>query len=293
VSKPLRPAFVGLVLLLSGPAFPQDRPLPELDSFLAQVRAHLRTDERLQSQYSYVERRSEVRLTKLGKVTTGPDKVYEVYPGSEPSLTYRRLIEVDGKPRDPAELREEDRDQQRKTLELLKKRERESAADREKRLKRRAEQQAEQDQIFDDLARVFAFTLVGRQTAAGQPLIVIDFTPKPDAAPVTDVGRLMLKVKGRAWISESDYEIARADLEVNDDISFGWGLAGKLYKGSSVSFERRKVNDEVWLPVEMRFNGTGRAFVRKFRIETIVRYSEYRKYSIRTDETFSLPPANR
>jgi len=49
------------------------------------------------------------------------------------------------------------------------------------------------------------------------------------------------------------------------------------------------VNDEIWLPAEMRFNGSGRALVRKFRIENVVQYSDYRKFSVETDTTFTIP----
>jgi len=45
----------------------------------------------------------------------------------------------------------------------------------------------------------------------------------------------------------------------------------------------------VWLPAEARFNGSGRAFIRKFRIDTVVRYSDYRKFSVETDTAFTLP----
>ena len=73
-----------------------------------------------------------------------------------------------------------------------------------------------------------------------------------------------------------------------DDLSFGLGL-GKVYKGTTGSVERRKVNDEVWLPAEVRFNGSGRALVRKFTLESVVQFSDYRKFSVATDTAFKLP----
>src|SRR5471032_1931890 len=94
-------AGVALLALLSAtPNWAQDRPLPEREPFLALARARLQTDRQLLSQYTYHQREAEIRLSKLGKLTTGPVKLYEVYPGLDPADTYRRLIEVDGKPRD-------------------------------------------------------------------------------------------------------------------------------------------------------------------------------------------------
>jgi hypothetical protein len=266
----------------------QDRPLPEASSFLAQTRARLRMDRTLLSQYTYLEHRREIRLTKLGKVELGPREVLEVYPGLDPADTYRRLIEVDGKPRAARELEAEDRKHQARVLEALRKREHESPADRARRERRAAKDRRDEEETLDDLIRVFTFTLVERQVRDGQPMIAVAFTPRPDAAPKTDDGQIMKKVRGRAWVSELDHQVARVEFEMLEDVSLGLFL-GKVYKGTTASVERRRVNDEVWLPAEMRFKGSGRALVRRFQIETVVQYSNYRKFSVATDTAFKLP----
>src|SRR5262249_7749006 len=112
----------------------QQRPLPDAEMFLAQARAHLQTDRQLLSQYTYLERETKIHLSKFGAITTGPVQVFEVYPGLEPDDTYRRLIEVDGKRRDPADLEKEDRRRQKHVLEELERRRREDPGARERRL---------------------------------------------------------------------------------------------------------------------------------------------------------------
>ena len=266
----------------------QEAPLPDLPSFLREARAQARTDSELLSQYTYIERSADIRMSLLGKVKTGPVKVYQVYPGGDRMRTYRKLIEVDGNPVPQAEQDKQDRERQKKVLEMIARREHESDRDRAKRLERNAKQHREEERTLDDLFRVYDYTMVGRQTIDGHAVIAIDFAPKPNAAPVTDDGRLMKKVKGRVWISEGDYQVARVEATMLDDISRA-GFLFKLYEGTTASFERRKVNDEVWLPSEMRVNGSGRALFRKFHIETVVQYSDYRKFSVETDTKFSLP----
>jgi hypothetical protein len=275
-------------LLLStavGPATAQDRPLPDAESFLAKARAQLRTDRQLLSQYTFLERETKIRLSKFGTVTTGPVQLFEVYPGLEPDDTYRRLIEVDGKRRDAAELEKDDRRRQKHVLEELDRRRREDTAAREQRLQREAKEHHQDEETLDDLLRVYQFTLVERQTIDGHPVIVVDFVPRPNAAPRTDDGKNMTKVKGRAWIAEDDYQIVRVSVEVIKDFSVGWFI-GKLYAGATASYERRKVNNEIWLPWRLRINAAGRAFIRKFRIDTVTEYSDYRKFSVQTDTEF-------
>jgi hypothetical protein len=266
----------------------QDRPLPELQTFLAQARQHLRTDPQLLSQYTFRQRETELHLTKFGKLTTGPVKVYEVYPAANPDDSYRRLVEVDGKPRDPDELAREDRKHQQRVLTDAGRRERETASDREKRLKQEAKERQEYDDLFDDVFRVYTFQIVGRQPIDGHSTVILDFNPRPDAVAKTADGKSLKKIKGRAWISEADHELVRVQAVMLDDLAVR-GFLGKLYAGTTASFTRRKINGEVWLPSEMSVKATGRALIRKFNIDMLVQYSDYRKFSVKTDTEFSLP----
>jgi hypothetical protein len=266
----------------------QDRPLPDLAVLVAKARANVRFDRELLSQYTYLERRADIQLSKLAKVSTGPHKVYQVYPGAEGIKTYRRLIEVDGKPVSQAELDEQDRERRREVLDEVARREHESPRDREKRLARREQARRDEQRVIDDLFLIYSFTIVGRQPVDGHSAIAVDFVPKANIVPRTDEGQLMKKIKGRVWVSEDDYQVARVQAEMLDDIAV-MGFLGKLYKGTTASFERRKVNNEIWLPAEARFDGSGRAFIRKFRVGTVVQYSDYRKFSVETDTTFALP----
>ena len=266
----------------------QDRPLPAPDVFLANVRAHLRTDRTLLSQYTYLQRSRDLHFTKTGKIAPGAEKLYQVYPGLHPRERYERLMAVDGKPRAPSELAADDLKHQKRVLDDLAKRERESAGDHEKRLKADAKQLREEQDEVDDVFQVYDFRLVERQSIAGQPMIVVDFSPKPGAAPKTDDGKMLTKAKGRAWVSEDDYELARLEAEMIADVPVGLFLA-KLYKGTTISVDRRKVNGEVWLPARVRLNLSGRALVRKFSVESVIEFSDYRKFSVETGETFKVP----
>ena len=63
---------------------PASAPLPDVSAFTAQVRARLRTDRALQAQYTFMERREEISVSKLGKVKDGPVKVYRGVPVGGP-----------------------------------------------------------------------------------------------------------------------------------------------------------------------------------------------------------------
>ena len=58
---------------------------------------------------------------------------------------------------------------------------------------------------------------------------------------------------GKAWVSESEYEVVRLEAEAIETASFGLGLLARVHKGSKAAFERRKVNGEQWLPARATY----------------------------------------
>ena len=61
----------------------------------------------------------------------------------------------------------------------------------------------------------------------------------------------------------------------------------KLNKGAQLSFLRRKVNGEVWLPAVVSYNGSARVgLLVTLRRSGTSEFSSYRKYSVVTSEGF-------
>ena len=64
-------ALLVAVLLLAAPVA-QERPLPDFDTFAAEVKKHLATDEERQSGYVFNERRVEQKMTGRVASLTSP-----------------------------------------------------------------------------------------------------------------------------------------------------------------------------------------------------------------------------
>src|SRR5688572_22772862 len=114
-------SFVIAVLLVAATAAQertfdkaQDRPLPDFNTFAAEVKKHLATDEERQSGYMYIERRIEQKVDGSGRLTGEAVKVFEVYPGLPDEPRYRRLIEENGRGVSPEKLAREDRERQQR-----------------------------------------------------------------------------------------------------------------------------------------------------------------------------------
>jgi hypothetical protein len=276
-------AILASVLLVVGlqPALAQDTPLPEFKPFADEVRKRWRGARAQQAQYTFTERREEVKMSALGKVQEGPVKTYEVYPSPEPGNTYKRLVAVDGKPIPSAELQKNDREHEKDVLERMS----ESPEKKARRAREDAKDRAEEERAIDELFQVYDIRIVRREVVDGHPTVVATFEPRPAYKPRSDEAKVMKKIRATAWIHETEYQIVRVDLQAIENIGFGLGVLGKVYKGTTAEYVRTKVNGEVWLPVRARVTARGRAFVRKFDLDTVTEWSDYKKFVVRTQET--------
>jgi len=281
--------LVLVVTFLSIPAA-QERPLPDFASFAAQVKKKLAIDEERQSGYMFTERRTEQKLDGSGRPTSESVKVFEVYPGLPGQDRYRRLIEADGKRVPPPKLAEEDRDRRRDVEDYAKKMA--DASDRRKQEQQLDKQRSRYSAAIDDLFRIYDIQMVRREPIEGHDTIVATLTPKPTVKPQTKDGDIMRHFKARAWVSESDYELVRVEIEAIDDLSIGMGLLARIHKGTTATYQRRKVNNEVWLPSQVTWTAGARVLlVRRLRIRGISDFSGYRKFTVDTSTTYSTPPS--
>ncbi len=259
------------------------RPLPDLDSFLRAVRRNLHSDRLLLSQYTFTERVSLRTLGKDGTTRKTEERIYEVYPSVEEELTYRKLISRDGKPVSAKELEEQEREQDKK-LEKYRRRlehhgpEGEASIDAKDDRARR-----EEEKVLDEILDIYDVAMLGRTMEGQHSAIILSFQPRRTYRPRTDGGKILAKVRGKAWVSEEDFQLIRVEAQLVDSISFGLGLLARLDRGATAVFERRMVNNEIWLPASARFSGTGRVLLFKgLNLEVQSDYSDYRRFSVKT-----------
>jgi hypothetical protein len=268
----------------------QDKPLPDFNTFTNEVKKRLKTDEALQSGYAYSERQVAQKRDGDGRVREEHVKVYEVYPplpGEEP---YRRLIEEDGRPVPKEKLEKQDRERQKKVEAYARELADRSAKDVERAKREYSKDMAEREADIEDIFNVFDISMTGREQVNGHGTIAVTLMRKPNAKARTDSGRMMQHFNARAWISESEYELVRIEVEAIDNISFGLGLLARLHKGATASFERRKVNNEAWLPAKMAYAASGRLLMlRQLRLAGSSEFFNYRRFAVETTTTIGEP----
>ena len=255
----------------------QDRPLPDPDTFFRMVRENLSRAERTAHLYTYKERRTDIHTNPFGQLGTGGTSVFHVYPSPARRLSYRRLMERDGKPIPERELAEQDREYRLRVDEVM--RERASrAANGESIAQESQAARQRQQRAIDDVIDTLQFHLKGRTTHEGVTAIVVTFTPKPDARPATRQGRTAQKFTGTIWVDEAAFEVMRVEAKSTDDITYGGGLVARLDEGTTATVTRRRVGGDVWMPTALTLAGEGRAVLfRKLVVDYAIEWFDYRR----------------
>ena len=280
-------ALVLAAILVAAP-IAQERPLPDFNTFAAEVKKRLATDDERQSGYVFTERRVEQRLNADGRVTSEWVKVYEVYPALPGEDRYRRLVEEDGRAISADRLAKQDADRRKTAEEYARKQA--IASERQKEARKLDKARAEYSDAVEDIFRIYDIRMVRREPIEGIETILATLTPNSGARPKTADGKVMQHFKARAWISESDYELVRVEIEAIDNLSFGLGLLARVHKGTVATYQRRKVNGETWLPLEVTWTASGRVLLlRRLRLRGVSQFSNYRRYSVDTSTTIGAP----
>ncbi len=142
----------------------------------------------------------------------------------------------------------------------------------------------EMNEWLNELADALDFTRKPLEARDDPSLQPFDFAPRPNYRARNMRAKAFEKVRGRVWIHTAENEIAKLDAEVFDTVNIGFGVIGRVEKGSRFEFERKKMTPEHW------FNSWQRARfdVRVMLVKTIRQEFEYRWYNVAPRPTATL-----
>jgi hypothetical protein len=181
-------AIAGVVVAqgMLGAQLPMDQSssiVPDPAAFLAAAQENLARAQRAAHQFSYKERRTRFRTNPLGKL--GPDGVelYHVYPSANPQLTYRRLLERDGRP--APDLAKRDREHRARVAEVQRRLDSQNDNDRRRQAEDEALARRRGQAMIDDIVAALQFTITGRTIHDGTPAITVTFVSNRAFRPAT------------------------------------------------------------------------------------------------------------
>jgi hypothetical protein len=266
--------FASLLAACGGFSQAQDVPAPALQTevptqgtLLEHVIANQKKNDLAQSTYERLERLEiqkgtaglqprEIKTTRAIPAGTGIDRI-PVGPDGKPvdAAAYRADLE---KLERALSWAAEDGRAQREAYEKI------------------AKKQKERSDLIDATRTAFLYTFIGRELRADRTLSKYRMVPNPAYKATSRATSIFSKVRGYLWIDDDAEQLARAEIEVIDDISIG-GFLAKVYKGSHLMQERYELAPGLWLATYSQYDFDGRRLFVSFSIHERTFYSQYRR----------------
>lgn len=248
-----------------------ERPLPDVAELMRQVESHQRASEASLKDYLYHEVVTEQTLDGHGGEKKTETREFDVFWLD--GVQVHKLVKKDGKELSTDEQKKES---ERIDKEVAKAKERRGKADAKG---EETDSHGHEEVTVSRLLTLGSFTNPRRVKLDGRDTITVDFVGDPKAKTQNRAEELIRDLSGTVWVDEQDKTISRLEGRFANAFKVGGGLVANVKQGTTFSFEQKKVNGEVWLPV----GGEGQGAMRVLLLISFngkVRFvdSDYRKF---------------
>jgi hypothetical protein len=229
-------------------------------------------NQKRERDYTYIERAVQNNLDGKGNTKSTEIKTYEILEIYGEQV--QRMIQKDDKALDQKDAAKEEE----KIQKIIDKRKKESEEDRKKREEKEVKQREEDRKFVHEIADAYDFKLVGTEMVGGREAWVIDGEPRPGFEPHMKESKFLSKFHGRVWIDKEDLQLSKMDVETLDTVSVGFVLA-RIHKGTRFTLEQTRVNEEVWLPRQVKYKFNARlGLVKGYNVDGEQAYRDYKKF---------------
>ena len=178
-----------------------------------------------------------------------------------------RTLLINGQPLTP-EQRSADELRMRKLVE--------DPSERAKRDKRAKEDEDKGVQMFKAIPDAFIFKYEGAEN--GQ--VRLSFFPNPHYDAPNRELQVFRSMSGMMWIDRAALRMSRLDGSLFEDVTFGWGLLGRLNKGGTFSVAQSRVADDHWEIVALDVKMAGHAVIFKtINVKQVQRITGFHRVS--------------
>lgn len=166
-------------------------------------------------------------------------------------------------------------DQQQKQTHRLEKLLRDRDAVKDELHEQRSETQR-RIRMLKALPQALIFHFDGRENS----LLRFTFRPNPDFSPKDRETQMYRGMEGTLWLEPAQERIVRIEGKLVKDVSFGWGILGKLNKGGIYEITQAQITPGVWRITALNIDVKGRAFIwDSFRVFRQENNSHFRRTS--------------
>ncbi len=129
--------------------------------------------------------------------------------------------------------------------------------------------------VLRALPDAFVYTYSGSALTPSGLVNKFSFRPNPDFTPTDLETQVLPAMTGEIWINPAQTRVVRLEGHLDHDVSFGWGLLGRLYKGGSVVIEQSDIGNRQWRIVRLQLSMNGRVVFRTRNFDTVEEESRF------------------
>jgi hypothetical protein len=262
--------------------------LPDLSALFKEIDDNQKVIDKIKENYTGTRSEEMTEYDKTGKVTKREAKGYTFfYLGGDEIST---LIGKDGKPLGEEEQKKENEKTQKEIREHEAKKEKKEAKEAKEKANEKNDNEEPGIEVF---LRACQFVNPRRERFRGQDVLVFDFEPNAEFKPHKMAEKVVQKLAGVIWIDEKSHDVARLEAYFVGDFKLAGGMLANLQKGTNFVFEQAFTNNEVWLPTYAEVHvGVRVLLVKGFKVNAVIRYSDYKRFNVDSISTLGKPKAN-
>jgi hypothetical protein len=100
--------------------------------------------------------------------------------------------------------------------------------------------------VLRSLPNAFVYEYAGAGQVSSGSVEKFRFKPNPKFDPPDMETQVLTQMTGELWIDPAQERVTRLDGRLREDVDFGWGILGRLYRGGTVVIEQADVGDHQW-----------------------------------------------
>ena len=221
---------------------------------IASLANELRAAQDLSHPMRYLMRKTSPRLTTTRQI-------YETKDGA-----VSRLISTNDKPLSAADEQKEQTRLAQLALDPGRQRRRKQGEDSDR---------ARALKVLRLLPTAFLYVDAGPVTSANGTMEKFTFKPNPSFDPPDIETQALTEMTGEIWVSPTEQRVTLLEGHLQDDVDFGWGVLGRLYKGGWIRLTQGYVGNGQWRVIKFEMQMNARVVWKTRNFTTTELESEY------------------
>jgi hypothetical protein len=116
--------------------------------------------------------------------------------------------------------------------------------------------------VLRSLSNAFLYEYAGMGQGSGGQVAKFRFKPNPRFDPPDLETQVLKQMSGELWIDLKQERVAKLNGQLQQDVDFGWGILGRLYKGGTIVLDQADVGDGQWRVVHFEMKMSARVVFR-------------------------------